>query len=131
MVSMVPDMLCWFLRVVRSMGGKYPSKGGVGGGGGWRWKSRFFGTQISLAYRLVQFHRGPQNSRFPAPNPPPHFLTSCTPICPHQKHYARGRRKHRCINSYLAPASRGNLILVPRLSAPGSRLRNNGGNVKL
>jgi hypothetical protein len=29
------------------------------------------GPQIALAYRLVQFHRGPQNSRLPAPTPPP------------------------------------------------------------
>jgi hypothetical protein len=26
----------------------------------------FCGPQIALAYRLVQFHRGPQNSRFPS-----------------------------------------------------------------
>jgi hypothetical protein len=30
-----------------------------------------FGPQIAFAYRLVLFHRGPQNSRFPAPTPPP------------------------------------------------------------
>ena len=33
MVSMVPHMLCWFLWVVCSMGGKYPSWGGCGGWG--------------------------------------------------------------------------------------------------
>ncbi len=37
--------------------------------------------EIALAYRLVQFHRGPQNSRFPAPAsappPPPHIM--CLP----------------------------------------------------
>ena len=27
--------------------------------------------QIALAFWLVQFHRGPQNSRFPAPTLPP------------------------------------------------------------
>jgi hypothetical protein len=31
----------------------------------------FFGPLMALAYRLVPFHRGPQNSRFPAPTPPP------------------------------------------------------------
>ena len=40
--------------------------GGVGAG-----NLEFCGPQIALAYRLVLFHRGPQNSRFPAPTPSP------------------------------------------------------------
>jgi hypothetical protein len=59
----------------------------------------FCGPQIPLAYRLVIFHRGPQNSRFPVPTPPPFPTLS---IRPHQKAYARGRINHRCINSYFS-----------------------------
>jgi hypothetical protein len=48
---------------------------------------------------IGSFHRGPQNSRFPAPTLPPPFPTKC--ICPHKKPYAQGRINHRCINNFI------------------------------
>jgi hypothetical protein len=61
----------------------------------------FCGPQIALAYRLVLFQRGSQNSRFPAPVPrgPPPFPTLS--IRPHQKPYTRGRINHRCIGGFM------------------------------
>jgi hypothetical protein len=61
------------------------------GRGGWHWKSRVGGPQMELGYRLDANSKRPTKLSISSANLPP------TP--PHQKHYARGRRNHRCINS--------------------------------
>ncbi len=61
------------------------------------WKSQLFGPQMALEYWLDAISQGAEKSQFPGdPIPLPlSFLNGC---CPHQKHYARGRVNHRCIN---------------------------------
>ncbi len=54
------------------------------------------GTLAPNGTRLSACHfTGPKKLDFQGPTP------SHLPKCPHQKHYARGRINHRCINSYL------------------------------
>ncbi len=50
--------------------------------------------------RLSAISKGPKKPQFPGPNPHRTCPRTGNGCCPHQKHYARRRIDHRCINSY-------------------------------
>ncbi len=59
--------------------------------------SSFLGPKWHLPIGSMPFHRAQKLSISRAQPPPTCPGNGC---CPHQKHYARGRINHRCINSY-------------------------------